>query len=219
MQHRSTTCLELICVIVDAGCASRVLTISRELGVTGGTIFYGSGTARSRLLDFLELSSVRREIVLMAAREEVAKEVLDTLGKKLNLHKKYHGIAFTMPIRAMYGSVSCRVPEDEEGEEETMTHSAIYTIVDKGKAEAVIEAAAKAGARGGTIINARGSGIHETERLFHMEIEPEKEIALIVAKNENLDPIIESIRKELALDEPGNGILFVQDVKRTYGLR
>jgi len=100
-----------------------------------------------------------------------------------------------------------------------MTHSAIYTIVDKGKAEAVIEAAAKAGARGGTIINARGSGIHETERLFHMEIEPEKEIALIVAKNENLDPIIESIRKELALDEPGNGILFVQDVKRTYGLR
>jgi len=88
MQHRSTTCLELICVIVDAGCASRVLTISRELGVTGGTIFYGSGTARSRLLDFLELSSVRREIVLMAAREEVAKEVLDTLGKKLNLHKK-----------------------------------------------------------------------------------------------------------------------------------
>lgn len=219
MQHRETSCLELICVIVDAGCASRVLTISRESGVTGGTIFYGSGTARSRLLDFLELSSVRREIVLMAAREEVAAEVLETLGKKLNLHRKYHGIAFTMPIRAMFGSVSCRVMEDEEGEEEEMTHSAIYTIVDKGKGESVIEAAAKAGARGGTIINARGSGIHETEKLFHMEIEPEKEIALIVAKNENLDPIVESIRTELALDEPGNGILFVQDVKRTYGLR
>ncbi|MBW8384088.1 MAG: P-II family nitrogen regulator [Youngiibacter sp.] len=219
MQTRNSTCLELICVIVDAGCASRVLSISREIGVTGGTIFYGSGTARSRLLDFLELSSVRREIVLMAARGEVALEVLETLGEKLNLHKKYHGIAFTMSIRAMYGSVSCRAQKDKEGEEETMTHSSIFTIVDKGKAEAVIEAAAKAGARGGTIINARGSGIHETEKLFHMEIEPEKEVVLIVAKNENLDPIIESIRTELKLDEPGNGILFVQDVKRTYGLR
>ena len=81
MQTKNSTCLELICVIVDAGCASRVLSISRDIGVTGGTIFYGSGPARSRLLDFFELSSVRREIVLMAAREDVAAEVLETLGK------------------------------------------------------------------------------------------------------------------------------------------
>lgn len=56
-----------------------------------------------------------------------------------------------------------------------------------------MEAAASAGARGGTIINARGSGIHETNRLFSMQIEPEKEMVVILSENDLVDPIISSI--------------------------
>lgn len=96
--------------------------------------------------------------------------------------------------------------------------SAIFTIVDKGKADDVVDAAKKAGARGGTIINARGSGIHETQTLFAMDIEPEKEIVLILVEKAVLEPVIQSIRENLKIDEPGKGIIFVQEVTETYGL-
>jgi nitrogen regulatory protein PII len=90
--------------------------------------------------------------------------------------------------------------------------------VDRGKAEDVIDAATKAGSKGGTIINARGSGIHETSKLFSMDIEPEKEIVIILSEVESTEKIVSSIRSHLKIDEPGNGIIFIQDVNKTYGI-
>ena len=98
-------------------------------------------------------------------------------------------------------------------------YNAIYVVVDKGKAENVIEAANKAGARGGTILNARGSGVHETQKLFSIEIEPEKEEVLIITKTEMKDSIITSIKTDLKIEEPGTGIMFVLDVEEVYGMR
>ena len=94
----------------------------------------------------------------------------------------------------------------------------IITIVSKGKAEDVIEAATEAGSKGGTIINARGSGTHETSKIFHMDIEPEKEVVMILSKENVTEKIVSSIRKKLEIDLPGKGILFVQDVNQTYGI-
>ncbi|MDF2841081.1 MAG: nitrogen regulatory protein, partial [Clostridia bacterium] len=67
-------------------------------------------------------------------------------------------------------------------------------------------------------INARGSGIHETSKLFSMEIEPEKEIVLIISEEQLTEAIAGSIKEELKIDEPGNGVIFIQEVNKTYGL-
>ena len=97
-------------------------------------------------------------------------------------------------------------------------YDAIFTIVEKGMAPEVIEAANSAGARGGTIIKGRGSGIHETEVLFAMPVEPEREIVLILAQTDMTEEITTAIRKEVDLDSPGRGIIFVTGTSRTYGL-
>lgn len=54
----------------------------------------------------------------------------------------------------------------------------IVTIVNKGFAQEVVEASKKAGAEGGTILQGRGTGIHEKAKLFNIVIEPEKEVIL-----------------------------------------
>ena len=97
-------------------------------------------------------------------------------------------------------------------------YNIIFVIVEKGKAEDVIEAANKAGSTGGTIINARGAGIHEVQKFFSVEIEPEKEEVFIITRSDNKDKIVNSIREHLKIDEPGNGILYVLDVNEVYGL-
>ena len=74
----------------------------------------------------------------------------------------------------MIGSVGCRPAKTnmEEGGGGAV-HCAIMVIVD-GKAEKVIDAATEAGSKGGTVINARGSGIHETSRLFSWKLSLKK---------------------------------------------
>ncbi|HBR35301.1 MAG TPA: transcriptional regulator, partial [Firmicutes bacterium] len=52
-----------------------------------------------------------------------------------------------------------------------------------------------------------------------MEIEPEKEIALILCEQDLTAPIVTHVRTELRIDEPGNGVIFTQGVDQTYGLR
>jgi len=210
---------ELLCVIVNFGLGSKVIKYAKQYGITGGTIFLGKGTIRNPILEFLELNEARKEIVLMAAEKNTAYVALDELNKKFNFNKRNHGIAFSTSILSILGTknLTCTDIKENGGVNEPMYHI-IFTVVDRGKAEFVVEAANKAGSRGATIINARGSGIHETSKLFNMEIEPEKEVVLIISKKELTESIASSIRDHLQIDEPGNGIIFIQDVNTTYGL-
>lgn len=94
----------------------------------------------------------------------------------------------------------------------------IITVVNRGYATDVIQISRKAGARGGTIICGRGAGIHEDKRIFGIPIEPEKEIILTIIEHDRTDGVLEAIKKELKLDEPGKGIAFVLDVEKVVGL-
>lgn len=212
--------IELICIIVNFGVGSKIIKSAKHHGISGGTITLGRGTVNSRILDYLGLSDIRKEIVYMAAEQKTAYEALEQMNKEFEFHKPHHGIAFTTSICGFVGSkkLDCHIYMEEKGAENIMYHI-INVIVDKGKAEDVITAATHAGSKGGTIINARGSGIHETSKLFNMEIEPEKEIVMIVSEAEITEAIVAAVRENLKIDEPGNGIIFIQNVNKTYGIR
>ncbi len=210
--------VELICVIINCGKGSKIIRFAKEKGILGGTIIIGRGTVRNSLLKFLDLNEIRREIVLMLAEKDVADAALEALNKKINFNKPHNGIAFTTSVTGILGRKTLQGEIDKERGVENPMHKLIITIVDKGNAEMVVEAATKAGSKGGTIINARGSGIHETCKVFGIEVEPEKELVLILAEKDLTQAIVLSIKEELNIDEPGNGIIFTQDVNKAYGL-
>lgn len=211
--------IELICVIVNFGLGSKIIKSAKQHGVSGGTITLGKGTVASRFLDFIGISDIRREVIYMAAERETAYQALEELNKEFEFSKPHHGIVFTTSICGVTGTknIVCgqKTVERDAG---NMMYHVITVIVDKGRAEEVITAATQAGSKGGTIINARGSGIHETMKLFSMEIEPEKEIVIIVSEADKTEGIVSLVRERLKIDEPGNGIIFIQDVNKTYGL-
>lgn len=209
---------ELFIIIVNSGSGSKVLKIARQNGVSGGTVFIGRGTAKNRILQLLDLSDIRKEIVLLIAEKNTAYTTMNKLNKELSFNKPNHGIAFSIPLRAIVGARGANYNNDLERSTENIMYNAIFVIVDKGRAEDVIDAATKAGSRGGTIFNARGSGIHENQKLFSMAIEPEKEIVMILSEINTTQAIVSSIRNNIDIDKPGKGILFVVDVNKTYGL-
>ncbi len=211
--------LQMICVIVREGLGSAVLRMAKRQGVTGGAIFLGKGTVSGKILEKLGLDREEREIVQMASSQKVAEEVFEKLRTEFKIEKPNHGIAFTTPIRSCTGArcYAAQLSSERKGADPMKYHE-ITVIVDKGRAEDVIDAAVRAGARGGTIFNARGSGVHETGRLFSMDVEPEKEIVLMVSEEDRTDAIVDAVREKLRLDEPGNGILFVQEVACVLGI-
>lgn len=97
-------------------------------------------------------------------------------------------------------------------------HEAIFCIVNSGYSEAVMDAAKKAGARGGTIINARGTAGKEAETFFHITVQPEKEIVMILVTKEIKDTVLNALYEEVGLDTAGQGIAFSVPVDSVVGL-
>ena len=97
-------------------------------------------------------------------------------------------------------------------------HEAIFCIVNSGYSDAVMEAAKKLGARGGTVINARGTASKEAETFFHITIEPEKEIVMILVPTKIKDAVLHALYKEVGLDTAGQGIAFSVPVDGVVGI-
>ena len=89
----------------------------------------------------------------------------------------------------------------------------IVCIVNNGFSEAVMDAAKAAGARGGTVINARGTADKEAEKFFNISIQPEKEMVLILVKSEIRDTVLHALYKGAA-----QGIAFAAPVDAVVGL-
>lgn len=97
-------------------------------------------------------------------------------------------------------------------------HEAIFCIVNSGFSEAVMDAAKKFGARGGTVINARGTASKDAETFFHITIQPEKEIVMILVPKNIKDDVLHALYKEVGLDTAGQGIAFSVPVESVVGL-
>ncbi len=71
----------------------------------------------------------------------------------------------------------------------------ILTICNEGNAEAIMETAKTVGARGGTIINARGSAQKDAEHFLGITIQPGKEVIMIIVNENAKQPIMQAINK------------------------
>lgn len=206
---------QLIYIVVPVGKASKVVSYAKKLGATGGTITMAKGTVKNKLMNFLSIYSHEKELIMMGCRNADANKIIPEIVKKFNFEQKNKGIVFSTKVGEILGTKNDEKFENEFGE--TM-YKLITVIVEKGQAEHVLETANEAGARGGTILNARGSGTAETMKLFNMEIEPQKEVLLIVVNNDDYKKVVECVIEKHDIEKPGSGIVFVQDIQEAHGL-
>ena len=94
----------------------------------------------------------------------------------------------------------------------------IVSIVRKGWGDTVLEATMKAGAHGGTVLFGRGIGRNEQQKVFGIQIEPEKEIVLSLVPTDIKDRILAEIVRAADLTAPGHGLAFVMPVEQVAGI-
>jgi nitrogen regulatory protein PII len=94
----------------------------------------------------------------------------------------------------------------------------IVSIVRKGWGDTVLEATMKAGAHGGTVLFARGIGRNEQQRVFGIQIEPEKEVVLTLVHAEMVNRVLAEVVRAAELTAPGHGLAFVVPVDQVAGI-
>lgn len=95
----------------------------------------------------------------------------------------------------------------------------IIVMVNSGFSEVVMDAAREEGARGGTIVHARGTGNKEISKLHDIVITPDKEMILILVNNKIKDKVLSAIYKAAGLASDGQGIAFSIPVNDVVGLK
>ena len=98
------------------------------------------------------------------------------------------------------------------------THEVIFAIVNAGFAEEAMEVARANGARGGTILGARGVAREQEAAFFGITLHADKEILMLVVEKNIRDKILNALYQRMGMDKKAQGIAFSLPVSDTAGL-
>ena len=218
--------LFLMTTITDRKAADKYFNLFQENGihVIYGTLGYG--TATSDILDYLGLEKNEKAVTFSVVEEETWIQVKRELEKKLKIDAPGGGISFITPLSSIGGKKTLQFlieKEDYQKEGETTlketTHELIIVIAEQGYTGMIMDAARAAGAYGGTVIHAKGTGMELAEKFMHMQLAAEKEIIYIVTKTEQKNPIMKAIMEHAGANSKAKAITFSLPVTSTAGLR
>ena len=216
----------LMTTIVDRKIVKKYLELYQENDLQVMFISLGFGTANNEVLDYLGLESTEKAVALSVIEEHTWVSVKKQLEKKLHIDAPGGGIAFTTPLSSVGGKKALQFlieNENYQKEEETTlkdtSHELIVVIAEQGYTNLIMDAARGAGAYGGTVIHAKGTGKEAAEKFMGVSLALEKEIIYIVTKTEQKNAIMSAIMKEAGLDSKAKAITFSLPVTDTVGLR
>lgn len=99
-----------------------------------------------------------------------------------------------------------------------MTHELIVCIVNTGFTDVVMSAAKEVGARGGTVIHGRGTANKDAEEFFHISIQPDKEMVMILVPTDIREAVMHAVYNAAGLKTAGQGIAFALPVSNVVGI-
>ena len=100
----------------------------------------------------------------------------------------------------------------------TNNHEVIFAIVNSGFAEEAMDVAREQGARGGTILNARGVAREKEAAFFGISIHAEKEILMMVVEKDIRDKVLNALYSRMGMANKAQGIAFSLPVSDVAGL-
>lgn len=205
------------------------LLFEAEVPASASFLSRAQGTAKSDVYEVLGLEDDKKRMVTSIVRKDTYLAVAPKLEAKFKTSRYSAGISVIFRLTSLYGLSAYKFfssyPKalgqiDSQLEDKYMndTYEAIFAVVNDGYSDLVMEAARAAGARGGTIFHARGTGHKETEEFYNVVVTPEKEVVMIIVDKASKDKILEAIGREVGLQTKGQGICFSMNCSGTIGL-
>ncbi len=227
---------KLLAAIVDRSERSRLEKILQEKHVRFQFMLNAMGTASSEMLQTLGLSGTEKTLCVCIAPEHKANLLFTSVMERMELTQSGNGIVFIIPVSGIgatllgafskeqqkEGGMDMMEHENEATHLETAHHEIrfelVVAVVDQGFSENVMEAAHHAGARGGTILNARRTGLEEAVKFFGISLQSEKEMVCILIPKSQKKELMQAISKACGMKTDAHGIVLSLPVESCAGI-
>ena len=216
--------LNLVTVITDRTNEDIMIGICGELGLSVTFTVLGHGMAKNEHLALYGLEATEKAAVLTFADEEKTKELIKSARRKLSIDIPGNGILVSVPVKSIGGGKTLAYLTNNtvpggKSPELNVSHELIICILNQGYTDDVMAAARSAGASGGTVLHAKGTGADFARKFLGVSLASEKEILLIVAEAEDKSAIMKAITEKTGPQTPAGAISVSLPVTEVAGLR
>ena len=218
--------LYLMTTIADRRRLPDFMSVYEEHKLRVNMVALGRGTATDETMDLLGLDSSEKAVCFSFVTDTLWLTVKKVLERRIRIDVPGVGIAFTVPLSSVGGRRELMfLTEDQDfsKEEESVLketeHQLLIVVANQGYNQAVMDAARLAGAAGGTVIHAKGTGMERAEHFLGFSLASEKDVIFIVSKTEGKNAIMKSIMEHAGPATKAGAIVFSLPVTDTAGLR
>ena len=173
--------LYYVTAILDRGKRESLEKIYRALGLGMDLSMLGRGTAPRELLSLRGLTPTEKVIMATCTDGSRLKQLFRQAKLQLYIDIPGNGIMLAVPVKSAGGTQALAyltggIEMNQEKPNMNFEYELIYVILNEGYSDDVMDAARPAGAAGGTVIAAKGTGLHQAEKFEGMSLASEKEI-------------------------------------------
>lgn len=210
--------------VVDRPKVGQLLQILKEQNISFTVSNLGQGTATKSVLDLHELEGVEKTVVNSIASGASVRQIMRAAKRKMFIDIPGNGIMFSIPIKSVCGSNTLKfITEGQkvEGTEPDMnvSNELIIVILNEGYSDMVMDAAREAGATGGTVLHAKGTGKEHAEKFYGVTIAEEKDMIYILAPNKKKSAIMKAINENCGVGTKAGAVSFSLPVSEVCGIR
>ena len=186
--------------ITDRRSTDAFLALYAEFGVTVSLRTVGSGTAVQETLSTLGLERTEKAVLFAMITADTWPKLQKELRHRLRIDVPGTGIAFIIPLSSIGGKRALQFLTEHQTfalkEESTLKdtrYELLLVVANQGYTGSIMDAARTAGAGGGTVIHAKGTGMEGAAAFLGVELVNEKELVLIVSRTSQKNTIMKAI--------------------------
>jgi len=230
----------LLCVI-DKKETTKLEKFLDEKHINFNILLKGKGTASSEILREFGLSGTDKTICLCVEPMSRIQSIMPALTERMELTLPGHGIAVLMAVSSISNVIKYIFKEINANSTVNIIHrevdknmnaennngdivepkddkyDLIFAIINHGFSETLMDAARSAGARGGTIIDARHSGL-KSDLWHNLTIQPEKEVIMIAIRKSQKSALMQSITQVCGYNTAAKGIILSVPLDSCIGI-
>ena len=209
--------------VVDRDKRESMSTLYSAAGLHMILTMLGQGTATNEHLSLYGLDATEKAVISAVASAEEAAQLLKAAKRKLFIDIPGNGIMLIIPLKSVAGGKTLAYLTDsvKTGGVPPMEfkHELIIAILNEGYSDLVMDAARSAGAGGGTVLHAKGTGSSRAKKFFGVSLADEKDLVYIVAHSDEKAAIMSAISKSAGPGSKAGAICFSLPISSVVGLR
>ena len=183
----------------------------------------GRGTATGEQLSSYGLDATEKAVVSTVADAEQTRQIFRAAKRKLFIDIPGNGVMMAIPLKSVAGGRTLGFLTDstQTGGKPAMdfSHELIMVIMNEGYSDTVMDSARSAGAGGGTVLHAKGTGGTRGEKFFSVSLADEKDMIYIIAHKDEKAAIMRSINEQAGPCTKAGAICFSLPISQVAGLR